>query len=1341
MDKTNYTVKELRSLAKEKNVKGYYKMRKFYLLKILNIEPSKTVEDLKKIAKERNIKGYYKMKKSELIDILYSQPLDETFPFEDSLYQTESSSSNTSNSIRQFEKGKPLQFNIIKINEIKSRYIKKFGAFSSDYTITIRNDLSTLIEEKQENIISGALFEMIEVVKERTNFRTGDKINIVVKNHSLHYPISTEYESGQSTNSLVRKLMDKVSQILTSNEELDLTSSCFNVQIIAMPQGAKPKGSKILNLAEAIQTKRSIIKIQNNDNLCCPRAVVVGLTYPKQNPSVNTIFNKEFSTNDIIYIRKGKNLQTDLVTKLCNQLGNYNEEGFTLDDIKNLEKLINIQIIVICAENFNSVIYKGPEKDIKVYLYKNGNHFDTITKMAAFYGSSYYCHKCNKTYNNKNQHKCKIDRSLCNLCFHEEHAKKSKNRIFCNDCNRYCFSQECFDNHQGVCDTEFKCLVCNKICMRNKVHNCGIEKCRNCWKEVEIKDHKCYMQWKRQKGGKCQKEKCFCKGNKDFNPDELSKCTYTENYIFFDYESQQETSTHIPNLVIAHDFIGKEFSFNTNDEFCKWLISKKHKNYTCIAHYAKAYDSQFILKYCVENTLKPYTIYNGSKLMLLEISSINLKIIDSSNFIQGPLADFPKTFGLSELKKGYFPHLFNTKENENYIGPIPDKEFYCYNQMKPEGRKNFLEWYLVKVQDNYIFDLKKELEEYCRSDVDILRRGCLKFREEFLEIANIDPFQYLTIASVCMAIYRSKYIKEDTIAVVDEPIQEKYSKQSISWLNSLGNPNIKHALNGGEQIICGAKVDGFDENSNTVYQYHGCFWHGCEKCFSECTINNVNKEEMGDLYSKTKERSDQIKKAGYNLIEMWDCNWIKSKQYKNSEKPEIIESLNPRDAFFGGRTNAFKLLAKSTKNKKIKYIDVCSLYPTVQYYDYYPVGHPEKFIKPENYNKYWFGIIKCKVLPPKNLYHPVLPVKVKMGKNEKLLFPLCLKCAEEKCRKCHHSENERMITGTWATIEVNKAIAKGYKIEEIYEVWDFKKKTHQLFKGYVRDFMKLKLETSPHNYNSNYEYIDDIKEKIGINLDPKKIIANPGKRAVSKICLNSLWGKFGQRQNMSKTEYVSDVRRFYEILLDDRLTDINVNYLTDEMAQMSYKFKDYYVENNTTTNIYIALFTTANARLRLYEKLDELSENVIYCDTDSIVYYDKGENTIKTGDMLGEWTDELKQNEFIKIWSSTGPKSYYYETNLRKNVTKIKGFTLNYQNLEKLNGNTMIRMIRNEVSKIFSKKECETENVELEYNEITRDVKTKNLVNKRVSKIFKFEYDKRIILPNYDTLPYGFHDH
>src|SRR5208282_889858 len=93
---------------------------------------------------------------------------------------------------------------------------------------------------------------------------------------------------------------------------------------------------------------------------------------------------------------------------------------------------------------------------------------------------------------------------------------------------------------------------------------------------------------------------------------------------------------------------------------------------------------------------------------------------------------------------------------------------------------------------------------------------------------------------------------------------------------------------------------------------------------------------------------------------------------------------------FGGRTNATKLLYKNKKHK-IRYIDVCSLYPTVQFYDYYPIGHPIKIFKPSKFDKNWYGFIKCKVIPPKGLYHPVLPVKL-----AKLLFPLCMNCARTK---------------------------------------------------------------------------------------------------------------------------------------------------------------------------------------------------------------------------------------------------------------------------------------------------------------------------------------------------------
>ncbi|KAL4083957.1 hypothetical protein QTP88_029273 [Uroleucon formosanum] len=254
-------------------------------------------------------------------------------------------------------------------------------------------------------------------------------------------------------------------------------------------------------------------------------------------------------------------------------------------------------------------------------------------------------------------------------------------------------------------------------------HKLDFNKIRNC--EEKINEHKCYMQPIIQKGGKCNTIDCtkYNKGNTKY------KCSYTEKYLFFDYEAQQETGTHIANKIIAHHFEGNKIMFDTNEEFCKHVISEEYSGYTLIAHYAKGYDSQFILKYLVDNTLKPFTIYSGTKLMLLEIKYLSIRIIDSSNFIQCPLSSFPKTFGLKELKKGYFPHFFNTVENQNYIGILPNKKYYGVETMKSENKIKFEKWYNEKINENYLFNFKEELVAYCTTDVDILRRECLELRK------------------------------------------------------------------------------------------------------------------------------------------------------------------------------------------------------------------------------------------------------------------------------------------------------------------------------------------------------------------------------------------------------------------------------------------------------------------------------------------------------------------------------------------------------------------------------------------------------------------------------------
>ena len=471
------------------------------------------------------------------------------------------------------------------------------------------------------------------------------------------------------------------------------------------------------------------------------------------------------------------------------------------------------------------------------------------------------------------------------------------------------------------------------------------------------------------------------------------------------------------------------------------------KGYTFITHNSKGYDCHFILKWLIVQGIKLYCIYNGAKIMFMEIPKLSIRFINSLNFLQMPLKSFLKTFSMSELKKGYFPHYFNKECNKNYVGTMPSKKHYGYNQMKPDERSKFLKWYEEHVSEKYVFYFKNEILEYCRSDVDILRRGIMKLREDFIQLENIDPLRYITIASVCMTIYRSNYMPKKTIAIVPEYAKtDNFSKMSIIWLNYMSNgANIKHALNGGEKKLTiddkTYKVDGFCEETNTVYEFYGCFWHGCPKCYRPNIINTKNQKDMGTLNDQTIEKCEAIKNVGYNHVSTYECQLTKNKEFQKFAKnftQEIVEPLNPRCAFYGGRTNATKLLYNFKDNECGRYVDFCSLYPTVQYYQKYPIGHPTKIFNPEKYDKSWYGLIKCKVIPPRKLDHPVLPQRIKVDSYEKLVFTLCKTCAEKRNQnEFKHTDTKRSFIGTWTTDEVNKAIDKGYKVLRTYEVWHF----------------------------------------------------------------------------------------------------------------------------------------------------------------------------------------------------------------------------------------------------------------------------------------------------------------
>uniref|UniRef100_A0A1Y1LSM0 DNA-directed DNA polymerase n=1 Tax=Photinus pyralis TaxID=7054 RepID=A0A1Y1LSM0_PHOPY len=293
----------------------------------------------------------------------------------------------------------------------------------------------------------------------------------------------------------------------------------------------------------------------------------------------------------------------------------------------------------------------------------------------------------------------------------------------------------------------------------------------------------------------------------------------------------------------------------------------------------------------------------------------------------------------------------------------------------------------------------------------------------------VDPFrECCTIASACSLVFRRNFLQENTIGLIPPGgyrCGDKQSKVAIKWLllKAQYAPDLKHIGNSREvRLQEGLLVDGFSPATNTVFQFHGCYYHGCEECYPDQTapLNGNKEDSMFMRREKTLATSSRIRAAGYQLVEMWECAF-RTFLTSNPEIATLLEGnnimknepLNPRNGFFEGRTNAVKLYHKAEEKEAIRYLDVCSLYPYVNKYGKYPVVHSWVLVTTEelgivNLNTAE-GLVKCTILPPQNLYYPVLPYRC----HQRLMFPLCRTCCETMQQEvCNHSVEDRQFTGT-----------------------------------------------------------------------------------------------------------------------------------------------------------------------------------------------------------------------------------------------------------------------------------------------------------------------------------------
>ncbi|XP_044591938.1 uncharacterized protein LOC123270042 [Cotesia glomerata] len=1214
-------------------------------------------------------------------------------------------------------------------------------------------------------------------------------------------------------------LWNLVSQISQSAGGFNVTNT-FRIKLYIIDG----LGGRMWTPAVDLIRPKGVMKLCNTDEYCLPRALVTAIAGQKK-------LLKKASTGPLLedweIIRDyRRQQQKSRAIELSNLAGvAVPKEGCGLEEIKSFQNYLRYQgmaIIVYSVEKDNSakrypILFNGTEQVVEVYgsvgvtlrilYYPQVKHFEYIYAVKGLQSARHYCEPCLVKYKNQYSHKnCPYS---CTKCYARGVCDTTLRKITCGKCNRFFYGQRCYDNHliigsyegkdQTVCDNEQFCLTCHKIIFPKKIlHSCGKFLCSTC-KELCDEGHFCFM-----------------------TPVKIPPATkQCVKFVFYDLETRQDDkfhgsekmNIHVPNLCVAQqvcnvccdtdDFeLGKERPlcdqcgvcetiFHGEDcvnKFVDYVLEiskpKSCKKVICIAHNAKGFDAQFILTELFNRQIRDIdTIMTGTSVTLIELNNKKIKFIDSLNFISAPLSALPKSFGFEDkLQKGYFPHFFNTSENQDYIGVMPDKKFYGFNTMsekttppKKSEKEEFLAWYEKRVNTNNNFNFKEEILHYCKLDVSILRIACCKFRKLILECGNVCPFtECTTIASTCMLFYRRNYLKEKQIGILPRSgyrLADNQSRVAIEWLTWLEhkqNIKITHALRGREVVTpSGVKLDGYREDKNGqkfAYQFHGCFWHGCIKCFqsdrNQSVFKNKNVKHISHniRYENTQTQSRKIESDNYNLTEIWECEFNKEKKnnielqaFLSSSRAICIYPLNPRDAFFGGRTGNAKTYHDIVGNEKIKYVDVCSLYPWVLKRGYFPIGHPTVYVgdecrnicKNNNNISTIEGLIKCRVLPPRNLFHPVLPYRA----HGKLFFPLCKSCCDNLVQEeCYHEcESERELYGTWVSCELRKAVEKGYIIQEIDEIWSYDtvqytpgdENNKGLFVEYINTFLKIKQEASgwpSHcvDSKSRQEYIETYEAREGIKLDSEKIEKNPGLRSLAKLFLNSFWGKFGQRENMTKKTIVKDYNELADLAFNPEVQITSLLPVNDETVFVSWQSNSECYTPSDRANVVIAAFTTAQARLKLYSYLDKLQEKVLYYDTDSVIYVSNGNNDLPIGDFLGDLTDELEtygKGSYITSFVSGGPKFYsYIVKNGDKTIEccKLKGVKINGATENFINYSTVRSLVVNN-----------SDSFDVEYSGIRRD-QYHQVLTKKEKKNIRVTGPKRRREGEADTFPYGY---
>lgn len=677
------------------------------------------------------------------------------------------------------------------------------------------------------------------------------------------------------------------------------------------------------------------------------------------------------------------------------------------------------------------------------------------------------------------------------------------------------------------------------------------------------------------------------------------------------------------NMVVFRDVFDPDservlFGENSLKEFIAFMLDHNYGKNICIAHNGSGYDSRLICEEIsnFEINIKTSATSNGTKMM--EVRANKLIFRDSLLHLPGSLAGLAKAFDL-QLRKGTFPHLFNKPENYNYVGRIPDKSFFdlTFSARSQKDIDDFNEWYEIRSQTRWNF--MEELTNYCKDDVKILADLVLQHHEICFEKFGLSPWFSSTAPSYCHKVIKLQISDDEKLGIPDD---EEFRSQRISelaWNEHWGILNPQEYWHARRALI-GGRTD--------VRRIH---YRLSEEDIQQG--KSIKYQDIVSMYPYVQARKDLEYPVGLPRIKVYDDKFFPCTTHqapKEGNKLIICDCL---------RTEKFA--------DRLIEVEEIREQPSLEYMS--------------DYNT--FGIATVSMIPPTNLFHPVLVVwNETTGKRASTLEPI--------------------IEQTFTTVEIQRAISVGYQLTKVHRI-DLFNKAPALWCDFVKDLYIEKMVNSgpPPDLDEQRRLVEAYEADFGIGDKVQESFSRwtfrPALRMVYKIMLNSGWGKHCQRPNMNSLNFIheDDTVSMTKLFSNTTNNNVRISNVTQQGNKTIYHAKSTKF-NPLSHDTYLpaGLFVPAYGRLMLYEALEKLGDRVLYHDTDSVIYiHDPSKENIPEGDIWGEWDEEkVSKNKNIVAFVGLGAKSYALKTKNGNDVIKLKGImvrkahNINFEMLEEM---------------------------------------------------------------------------